>query len=262
MFIVLGALHKAHGSKAVMCFFPVHFSFADLSVPCCSRAQVMYYIIGKIIVLQPDAELTFVGGEGYHPMLPAGPGLFTLREPTPPPAPSIPPAASASTSVAPSPAGLTTTSTATAVEAGGKAVAADTQIAAAPKVANNALSFGSWRGRARVVEKFGPPPKSVKEAVFALMNFPHPLDILAEASSYGPHGGVRDHIKMLLLTVAVAVVCWSYLIRSLRLLANRVRLISADLSHAQPRELHQSDREYFRHVLHVCWKLYCNLART
>ena len=47
-------------------------------------AQVMYYFMGKMMVLQPDAEHTFVRGEAEasHPMLPPGPGLYTLREPS------------------------------------------------------------------------------------------------------------------------------------------------------------------------------------
>jgi hypothetical protein len=42
----------------------------------------MFNFVGQVMVLQPDAELTFVGGEGYHPMLPPGPGLFLVREPS------------------------------------------------------------------------------------------------------------------------------------------------------------------------------------
>lgn len=42
----------------------------------------MYYFLGKMIVLQPAKEQTFVKGEPYHPMLPPGPGLYTLREPS------------------------------------------------------------------------------------------------------------------------------------------------------------------------------------
>ncbi len=45
-------------------------------------AQVMYYFMGKMMVLQPDGEHTFVRGEGDHPMLPPGPGLYTLRKPS------------------------------------------------------------------------------------------------------------------------------------------------------------------------------------
>lgn len=42
----------------------------------------MYYFLGKMLVLQPDREHTFVKGEPDHPMLAPGPGLYTLREPS------------------------------------------------------------------------------------------------------------------------------------------------------------------------------------
>ena len=50
-------------------------------VLCCR--VVMYFFVGKMLVLQPDMEHNFVRpGEEYHPMLPSGPGLYTLRTPT------------------------------------------------------------------------------------------------------------------------------------------------------------------------------------
>ena len=45
------------------------------------RLQVMYYFLGKMFVLQPDEEQSFVK-EPYHPMLPPGPGLYTIHEPS------------------------------------------------------------------------------------------------------------------------------------------------------------------------------------
>lgn len=36
----------------------------------------------------------------------------------------------------------------------------------------------------------GPPPPSAGDALFALMNNPHPLDILADASAYGSAGKI------------------------------------------------------------------------
>ena len=41
----------------------------------------MYYFLGKMFVLQPDEEHSFVR-EPDHPMLPPGPGLYTLQEPS------------------------------------------------------------------------------------------------------------------------------------------------------------------------------------
>ena len=50
-------------------------------VLCCR--VVMYFFVGKMLVLQPDIEHNFVRpGEEYHPMMPSGPGLYTLRTPT------------------------------------------------------------------------------------------------------------------------------------------------------------------------------------
>ncbi|KAK9818157.1 hypothetical protein WJX72_007963 [[Myrmecia] bisecta] len=44
--------------------------------------QSLYYFVGKMLVLQPEADHSFVKGDGFHPMLPAGSGLYTLRQPT------------------------------------------------------------------------------------------------------------------------------------------------------------------------------------
>ena len=41
----------------------------------------MYYFLGKMFVLQPDDGHSFVR-EPDHPMLPSGPGLYTLQEPS------------------------------------------------------------------------------------------------------------------------------------------------------------------------------------
>lgn len=44
----------------------------------------MFDFVGKVMVLQPQADASFVArSERPHPMLPAQPGLFVLREPTP-----------------------------------------------------------------------------------------------------------------------------------------------------------------------------------
>lgn len=48
------------------------------------QAQVMFDFVGKVLVLQPEADASFVAkGEGLHPMLPPAPGLWVLRDPTP-----------------------------------------------------------------------------------------------------------------------------------------------------------------------------------
>ena len=43
------------------------------------HVQVLYYAIGKQLMLQPDAGLTFVRGEGYHPLFPPETGLFIVE---------------------------------------------------------------------------------------------------------------------------------------------------------------------------------------
>ena len=61
------------------CMMPLQ---ARRMLSCCHGcAQVMYYFLGKMFVLQPDEQLSFVK-EPYHPMLPPGPGLYTLQEPS------------------------------------------------------------------------------------------------------------------------------------------------------------------------------------
>lgn len=61
---------------------PCAVSLIALCLP--SLPQVMFDFVGKVMVLQPQADASFVArSERPHPMLPAQPGLFVLREPTP-----------------------------------------------------------------------------------------------------------------------------------------------------------------------------------
>ena len=39
----------------------------------------LYSAVGKQMLLQPDPSLTFVRGEGFHPMLPQEVGLFIIQ---------------------------------------------------------------------------------------------------------------------------------------------------------------------------------------
>eukprot|EP00198_Chlamydomonas_reinhardtii_P003769 XP_001693105.1 triacylglycerol lipase-like protein [Chlamydomonas reinhardtii] len=41
----------------------------------------LYYFVGRMCILQPDAWHSFVGGDPEHPMLPPGPELYALAEP-------------------------------------------------------------------------------------------------------------------------------------------------------------------------------------
>ena len=47
-----------------------------------SARGVLYSFVGRLMVLQPDPVLKFAALEGPHPMLPPGPGLYTLRSPS------------------------------------------------------------------------------------------------------------------------------------------------------------------------------------
>jgi hypothetical protein len=47
-----------------------------------TQRQMLYNFVGQLMVLQPSEDHSFVWeGEGYHPMLPQGPGLFLLQRP-------------------------------------------------------------------------------------------------------------------------------------------------------------------------------------
>mmetsp|Transcript_12485 Transcript_12485/g.29665 ORF Transcript_12485/g.29665 Transcript_12485/m.29665 type:complete len:784 (+) Transcript_12485:369-2720(+) len=46
-----------------------------------STRGILYSFVGRLMVLQPDSQLTFAAGEGPHPMLPEGPGLYAFRPP-------------------------------------------------------------------------------------------------------------------------------------------------------------------------------------
>lgn len=70
-------------SMTLWCTPPAaHPSWAVHSSPP-SLPQVMFDFIGKAMVLQPADSHTFAAREGDHPLLPPGPGLYVVREPTP-----------------------------------------------------------------------------------------------------------------------------------------------------------------------------------
>ena len=57
-------------------------TFVDQLAEAAVQVQVLYYFLGKMLVLQPDADHWFVQpNEAQHPMLPPGAGLYTLRRP-------------------------------------------------------------------------------------------------------------------------------------------------------------------------------------
>lgn len=115
------------------------------------QRQAMYFPVGKLMVLQPSQEMSFVkAGEGYHPSLPQRQGLFLLRQPTP-------------------------ASAAAAARAAGDARGVSLVVG------------GRGEEDTRVV------PGSLTAAVNALMDTPHPLDILGDTESYGHDGGISRY---------------------------------------------------------------------
>ena len=133
---------------------------------------MLYYFLGKMLVLQPDAEHRFVhASEAQHPMLPPGAALYTLRTP-----------------------GLATTLvrsvSSECLKMGvisqpglDRVQQAVANIAPAAGLAQSAQPIGAARG---------PVPKAttLNDAVLDLLNVPHPLDQLSNIASYGPDGAI------------------------------------------------------------------------
>lgn len=136
--------------------------------------RVMFNFVGKMMVLQPAASAKFVGTEGYHAMLPSQPGMFVVREP------------------APGGRGV----------GGGAFVEAMMDAASVSNLAATASSSMSINSpsmsSSSVSKKSGaagaaPVVASADEAVWQLMNFPHPLDILADPGAYGDSGSISRY---------------------------------------------------------------------
>eukprot|EP00197_Chlamydomonas_leiostraca_P006399 CAMPEP_0202865660 /NCGR_PEP_ID=MMETSP1391-20130828/6282_1 /ASSEMBLY_ACC=CAM_ASM_000867 /TAXON_ID=1034604 /ORGANISM="Chlamydomonas leiostraca, Strain SAG 11-49" /LENGTH=781 /DNA_ID=CAMNT_0049545523 /DNA_START=38 /DNA_END=2383 /DNA_ORIENTATION=- len=115
-----------------------------------SGRKHLYYFVGRIMVLQPDSWHSFVL-EPDHPMLPAGPELYTLANPAQRP-PTV--------CIVDRPPAPSTTTTSTALER------------SAPR----------RRGLA-----------SAGEAVWELMDCPHPLDTLVEPGAYMATGSISRY---------------------------------------------------------------------
>jgi hypothetical protein len=115
-----------------------------------SRA-VMFNPVGRIMMLQPGDAASFVARRGE--------GLHPL----------LPPAAGLYALRAPTALG----GVAAQVRADVRAVGAAVKAAVAPGA-----------------EAFGPAPASVQEALWELMNNPHPLDTLADPAAYGDRGAI------------------------------------------------------------------------
>lgn len=181
---------------------------------------VMYFFVGKMMVLQPDKEHSFISkDETYHEMLPAQPGLWVLRQPneSAPLQKKAPKAAIANGELA--------ESKHAAVKSSLQAKAGLAQPKGQPKgkLANVPESSsiqgsdsrhslktlqGVKGGMASVAlakvkslpcavaasaAKKGKPAASLREALMDLMNNPHPLDTLGDPSAYGPDGAISRY---------------------------------------------------------------------
>lgn len=162
----------------------------------CHAVQVMYYFLGRVIVLQPDPEVSFARGEPGHIMLPPGPGLYTMAEPS-----LLAAAASAAASQLPAPqaaaAGPSTPLGANNISPkpagvgrrGGAAAPSAAPAAGAPA----AKPAGLKSSGAAEPAALGPPAPTLLDAVMELLDHPHPLETLREPASYGDEGAISRY---------------------------------------------------------------------
>ena len=156
---------------------------------------VMYFFIGKMMVLQPDRDHEFVlRNEMYHDMLPARAGLWLLRQPQgDPPAPrrhpsSLAQLAPGQDSGASQAVAKTDQQSKFKTQQHNKADAAKVQDSSKQTaVADHPIASLTIPGEE------GQPAASLKEAVMDLMNYPHPLDTLSEPTAYGNHGAISRY---------------------------------------------------------------------
>ncbi|KAK9831400.1 hypothetical protein WJX81_001243 [Elliptochloris bilobata] len=153
--------------------------------------KVMYYFLGRVIVLQPDPEVSFVRGEPGHVMLPLGPGLYTLAEPS-----LLAAAASAAAGQLPAPPavpmGAFTPMGANNISPKPAAVGRR-DGAAAPSAASAAANPAGADSPVAVPAALGPPAPSLLDAVMELLDYPHPLETLREPASYGDEGTISRY---------------------------------------------------------------------
>ncbi|KAK9814859.1 hypothetical protein WJX73_000354 [Symbiochloris irregularis] len=147
----------------------------------CLHAQhrkVMYYYLGRVMVLQPDASLRFVHSEeAQHPLLPQGCGLYTLRAP-----------GTAAAGV--SKLARTLSWEATQRLADTVSLASEKLEAAVSNIQPAAGLFGRAKQKALPAIPKSPPVASLTDAVMELLNSPHPLEILGNVKSYGHDGAI------------------------------------------------------------------------
>ena len=157
---------------------------------------VMYFFVGKMMVLQPDRDLRFIyKDEPYHDMLPQEPGLWVLRQPS---------EAALSHRQTPSLADMADGHLADAGHAAVKTLdklkGKVSQSMGSSKGSKGNQSAHSHalvpvsKATAALAEtKKGQPAASLREAVMEMMNYPHPLDTLSEPGAYGPEGAISRY---------------------------------------------------------------------
>jgi hypothetical protein len=209
---------------------------------CLSNGQrvVLYYAIGRSLILQPGEGHWFTAKDPYHPMLPPQAGLYVLQDTSPlaappgalPPLPEWPeltPAAqlvgspdeaSPAASPASSP-GASLASSAASLDDGGAAVGKGGPVTVddifgpaqtlsrAEEPAAAAANAAAKRAASEVT--------NVRAALSALMDNPHPLDILGDPAAYGNEGAISryhnpDHYTKSLGGVLRAQPWWRQLV--------------------------------------------------
>lgn len=191
-----------------------------------AERQQLFTPIGQMYVLQPDEGLKFVKKEeGYHPLLPAGPGLFALR---------MPPhmgmsgnnnsdsvqshiveeeehqvlaaALAVSNLVAPSAADVLKKMNVTGsydgmidgVSTYHRQQQENSSSSTSIKKSSSVPSFSPSNSQLVPValattNKTCKKAESVSEAIWELMNSPHPLDTLSESGAYGANGSISRY---------------------------------------------------------------------
>jgi hypothetical protein len=182
-------LHKEPFSELVV-WFSVHalckccFSLDIISIACAEIAlhPSSCMLAGRMLVLQPDTWHWFSSPEPAHPMLPSGPDMWLLgvpqtNKPTVVPTVSAPGTADEVNGSQPS--------------NGAKASAQQNCNGKAPQASTTALAVQSRD--LPVVASNGKQValRTTADAVNALMDAPHPLDILADPGAYMDKVGMK-----------------------------------------------------------------------
>ena len=191
----------------------------------CRSPQVLYYFLGKMLVLQPDSEHRFVQAhEAQHPMLPSGPGLYTLRRPgentaalslclccllhfhhsfdiyrcmhesTAPTHTGHEQAAQQRCARAGLATSLVRSVSSECLKMG---VIAQPHLDRVQQAVGNISPAGSLAGLADPpAVQNAPRAATLHDAELDLLNWPHPLDTLGNVQSYGPAGAISRHYPL------------------------------------------------------------------